>query len=158
MAHVDQLAWPTLLHDMKAGADELRARPGVRALFSVGFCMGGRLAFLSATRAELGLTGAVGFYGPPHAPRGDIPAPIAEVRAGQAAILGLFGGDDPSIPADAIAAFERALADAGVTHELVTYAGAPHSFFDRKADQFAADSADAWRRVLDFVQANTPAA
>jgi carboxymethylenebutenolidase len=157
MAHVEQLHWPTLLYDMKAGTDELRARPGVRALFSVGFCMGGRLAFLSATREELGLTGAIGFYGPPHAPRGDIPAPVADVRPGQAAVLGLFGGDDPSIPADAIAGFDRALADAGVDHELVTYPGAPHSFFDRKAHDYAADSADAWQRVLDFVRANTPA-
>ena len=30
----------------------------------------------------------------------------------------------------------------------MTYAGAPHSFFDRKQDQFAHASEDAWRRVL----------
>lgn len=157
MAHVEQLSWPPLQHDMKAGVDELRARPGVRALFSVGFCMGGRLAFLSATLEELGLAGAVGFYGPPHVPRGDIPAPVAQVRSNQAAVLGLFGGDDPGIPADAIAGFDRALAEAGVSHEIVTYADAPHSFFDRKADAYAADSADSWQRVLDFVKAHTPA-
>jgi carboxymethylenebutenolidase len=158
MKHVEQLHWPTLQHDMKAGADELRARPGVRALFSVGFCMGGRLAFLSATLKELGLSGAVGFYGPPHVPRGDIPAPVAEVRADQAPVLGLFGGDDPGIPADAIAGFDRALAEAGVSHEMVTYPDAPHSFFDRTADKHAADSADAWKRILEFVAANTPLA
>jgi len=158
MPHVDQLGWSTLLHDMKAGVDELRARPGVLAVFSVGFCMGGRLAFLSATRAELGLTGAIGFYGPPHAGRGDIPAPVDAIRSGQAAVLGLFGGDDPGIPADAIAAFDTALADAAVDHELVTYPGAPHSFFDRKAAQFAADSADAWRRIQEFIRTRTPAA
>ena len=34
-------------------------------IVAIGFCFGGRLAFLSATLPELGLTGAVGFYGPP---------------------------------------------------------------------------------------------
>jgi carboxymethylenebutenolidase len=38
-----------------------------------------------------------------------------------------------------------------VEHELVVYAGAPHSFFDRKYEQFAAESADAWERVLGFI-------
>ena len=33
----------------------------------------------------------------------------------------------------------------------MTYAGAPHSFFDRKQEQFAHASEDAWRRVLEFV-------
>ena len=41
---------------------------------------------------------------------------------------------------------------AGVEHEVVTYDGAPHSFFDRKQEQFADASDDAWRRVLAFVE------
>ncbi len=47
---------------------------------------------------------------------------------------------------------------AGVNHELVTYPGAPHSFFDRKADDFAEASTNAWRRTLKFIRANTPSA
>ena len=39
-----------------------------------------------------------------------------------------------------------------VEHEIAVYEGAPHSFFDRKFEQFAADSEDAWRRVLGFVE------
>lgn len=152
MPHVNRVEYQTVLEDMRAGADELRSRGG-RALFSVGFCFGGRLAFLSATRPELSLTGAIGFYGPPHEARGPIPAPVAEVRAGQGAVLGLFGGDDPSIPPEGIAAFDQALTDAGVEHELVSYPGAPHSFFDRKAAQFGSESDDAWRRILEFVRA-----
>jgi dienelactone hydrolase len=49
-------------------------------------------------------------------------------------------------------AFDRALGEAGVEHELITYDGAPHSFFDRRQDDFADASADAWRRVLDFIE------
>ena len=53
------------------------------------------------------------------------------------------------------AAFERALTDAGVEHELVTYEGAPHSFFDRRYEEFAEASEDAWRRVLEFLETHS---
>ena len=46
----------------------------------------------------------------------------------------------------------QALTDAGVEHEIVTYDGAPHSFFDRKQEEFADASDDAWRRMLAFVE------
>jgi carboxymethylenebutenolidase len=155
--HVERTRYATLLADMRAGRDELGVRPHVRAVFSVGFCYGGRLAFLSAARPELGLSGVIGFYGVVAGKgRVDLPAPVelaAEVRC---PILGLFGGDDPSIPPEAVADFDRRLGDAGIEHELVSYPGAPHSFFDRKAEDFADESADAWRRVLDFVRRNTP--
>ena len=52
-------------------------------------------------------------------------------------------------------AFDRALTDAGVEHELVIYQGAPHSFFDRRHDDFAAASEDAWRRVLGFLEVHS---
>jgi carboxymethylenebutenolidase len=51
-----------------------------------------------------------------------------------------------------VSAFERALEAAGVEHELVTYPGAPHSFFDRKQAEFADASEDAWNRVLAFIK------
>jgi carboxymethylenebutenolidase len=63
-----------------------------------------------------------------------------------------MGGADEAIPAADVAAFERALADAGIEHELVTYAGAPHSFFDRRYEEHAEASEDAWRRVLGFIE------
>ncbi len=37
---------------------------------------------------------------------------------------------------------------AGAEVETAVYDGAPHSFFDRAADQWAEASADAWRRLL----------
>ena len=67
-------------------------------------------------------------------------------------ILALQAGDDQGITAEDNAAFEQALTDAGVEHELVTYEGAPHSFFDRKHEEFADASDDAWRRMLAFVE------
>lgn len=68
-----------------------------------------------------------------------------------------MGGADQAITADDIAAFHAALTEAGVEHHVVTYHGAPHSFFDRKQEQFAHASADAWRRVLSFFETHMPA-
>ena len=48
-----------------------------------------------------------------------------------------MGGADEGIPVDVVREFERALEEAGVEHEIVIYDGAPHSFFDRKFEQFA---------------------
>jgi carboxymethylenebutenolidase len=69
----------------------------------------------------------------------------------RAPVLALQGGDDPVIPVEDSQAFDRALSEAGVEHEVVIYEGAPHSFFDRKYEEFAADSEDAWNRVLAFL-------
>ena len=72
-------------------------------------------------------------------------------------MLALMGGADRGITQDDVAAFEAALTDAGVEHEIVTYPGAPHSFFDRKQEEFADASADAWRRVLGFIERHSSA-
>src|ERR1019366_1005191 len=158
MEHLAQTRWVNLQADITAAASMLdEAAPG-RALFAMGFCFGGRLAFLTATTPQPHLTGVIGFYGVPVGPPriGDAPAPAELASQIHGAVLGLFGGADPSIPPESIAEFERALAAAGVPHDLHAYPGAPHSFFDRKAVEFAAESADAWGRVLGFVAAHTP--
>ena len=90
-------------------------------------------------------------------PRNGEPGPIQRAAEFRAPILALMGGADQAITADDVAAFDSALAEAGVEHDVVTYAGAPHSFFDRKQEQFADVSADAWRRVLAFFESHTPA-
>jgi len=150
-AEVAKLTWAGLADDIRAGADHARSFGRSRA-FSVGFCMGGRASFLAASLG-LGLTGVIGFYGSPVGPgRGGSPQPVDEVPRMRGRVLGLFGGTDESIPPAAIAAFDESLTRAGVEHELRTFEGAPHSFFDRKADQFAAASAEAWDRILDFVR------
>jgi carboxymethylenebutenolidase len=155
--HVAQLRYEQLLLDAKAARDHLGEQREVRATFGVGFCFAGRLAFVTATRPELDLAGAIGFYGVPVGPgRGGLPAPVDAASDMLCPILGLFGGADGGIPPEAVDAFEEALTEAGIDHELVVYPGAPHSFFDRKAAEHADASTDAWRRVLEFVHHHTP--
>ena len=57
-----------------------------------------------------------------------------------------LGGLDENIPQDQIDEYDRALGAAGVEHELVSYPGAPHSFFDRSFEEHAEACEDAWRR------------
>ena len=139
--HVEQTTPEQIQADIGAAVEDLRGR-GCRSIFTVGFCFGGRQSWLAAGSGH-GLAGAVGFYGRP----GDVIPRAGEIEA---PILALQAGADQHISAEDNAAFERALEAAGVRHELVTYDGAPHSFFDRRYEEHAEASADAWDRVLAF--------
>ena len=150
--HVDRTTQEHIQADIAAAVDYLRSHEGgsARAVFTVGFCFGGRNSWLAAASGH-GLAGAVGFYGNPGS-RDGVPGPTARAAEIDAPILALQASADANIPVEAAAAFDEALTAAGVEHEVVVYDGAPHSFFDRKQDEFADASADAWRRVLDFVE------
>jgi carboxymethylenebutenolidase len=150
--HVGALTGEQVQADVAAVAAELRRR-GAQSLFTVGFCLGGRHSWLAAAAGHE-LAGAVGFYGRPGVGRDGQPGPAQRASELAAPILGLMGGADQAISAEDVAAFEAALEAAGVQHELVTYEGAPHSFFDRKQEEFAGASDDAWRRTLAFIDAH----
>jgi carboxymethylenebutenolidase len=147
--HVAQTTPEEIQLDVAASVARLRER-GATTVFAVGFCMGGRHSWLAAAGGHA-LAGAVGFYGGP-GPRGGQPAPIDQAGDMTAPILALQAGDDENITAEINAAFDKALTDAGVEHEVVTYDGAPHSFFDRKQEQYQAASDDAWARTLAFIE------
>jgi carboxymethylenebutenolidase len=149
MAHVRQTTPEGIQADIGAAVEWLRAS-GRRAIFTVGFCFGGRNSWLAAAAGH-GLAGAAGFYGMP-GERDGRPGPTQLAERLEAPILALQGGADANITSEHNAAFDGALTAAGVEHEIVTYDGAPHSFFDRKQDEFADASADAWERVLSFVR------
>jgi carboxymethylenebutenolidase len=149
MPHVQQTTPEGVQADVAAAVAYLRAN-GATSIFTVGFCFGGRNSWLAAAEG-LGLAGAIGFYGQP-GERNGVAGPTARAAAIEAPILALQAGDDANITAEHNAAFDAALTEAGVAHEVVTYDGAPHSFFDRKQEEFADASDDAWRRVLAFVQ------
>jgi carboxymethylenebutenolidase len=151
MEHVRQTTQDGVQADVAAAVAYLRSPEGgsCSSVFTVGFCFGGRNSWL-ATASGHDLAGAVGFYGNP-GERDGAPGPTLRAREISAPILALQAGDDANITAEANAAYERALEDAGVEHELVTYEGAPHSFFDRRQEDFDEASQDAWQRVLEFV-------
>ncbi len=153
-SHVAQCRPPTLNADVAAAAAYLRSGDGgsVDRLYTVGFCFGGKISFLQATTG-IGAAGVIGFYGwPVGEHRTGLPAPADLADRFASPVLSLWGGADQGIGPEAIKQFAEALAAAGVQHTSVVYPDAPHSFFDRKATEFAAESEDAWRQVLDFMQ------
>ena len=142
MPHVRQTTPEGLTQDTRAAVEKLREL-GATAIFTVGFCFGGRSSWLAAASGH-GLSGAVGFYGNP--------AAILElVPQMSCPVLALQAGDDANITPEINAAFDEALTAAGVEHEVITHDGAPHSFFDRKQEEFQDASDDAWRRTLAFI-------
>ena len=139
---------------VSAVMERLRSETAATRLFTMKFCFGGRKSFNQAARQE-GLDGVIGFYGPPQR-RGedDVDPPVELAGQYRCKVLGLFGGADQAIPADAVDAFRAALDAADVPNELVTYEGAPHSFFDKRYEEHRDACADAWRRILEFVGIN----
>jgi carboxymethylenebutenolidase len=146
LPHVQQTAPETIARDVEAALQRLREETGAERAITVGFCFGGAQSFMQAAEGHAGLAGVVGFYGSleregrrwalDRAPEAKVP------------VLGLFAGADEHITPDQVAAFDEALP---VEHEIHTYKGAPHSFFDRRQESYKAESQDAWERILGFI-------
>jgi carboxymethylenebutenolidase len=152
MLHVQQMTVPNFFIDVQAALEYLRQGDGAdRPTFVVGFCMGGSLTLLSATQ-DFGLSGAIAFYAGMSRDFGGYGTALDHAAEVKCPVLGLFGGADPGIPAAQIEELYARLDHAGVPHDIVTYPDAPHSFFDRKATEYADASADAWRRMLSFIE------
>ena len=149
----DESVFAGIRDDVAAAVSHLRASDPDREVFTLGFCFGGSASWHQAANG-LQLSGAIGFYGKPRRPE-ETAGAIDRVAGMACPILALMGGDDPSIPLEAVRGLEDALAGAGVPHEVVVYPGAPHSFFDRRYQEFAGESNDAWERVLAFIAANS---
>jgi carboxymethylenebutenolidase len=146
MPLVQQLTNDQVQADVGACVRELRGL-GCTAIVTVGFCYGGSSSWAAAASGH-GLAGAVGFYGRP--------SRMIELVPGlEAPILALQGGADQAISHEDNVAFEQALSDAGKEYELIEYEGAPHSFFDRKQEEFQEASDDAWQRTLEFIESHS---
>jgi carboxymethylenebutenolidase len=151
--HVMQLAAEGVNGDVAAGVKHLRSADGgaPERVYTIGFCLGGRVSLLQAA-AGLDLDGVIAMYGWPTGPhRSGLPAPADEAPRFACPVLSLYGGADAGIPESARDEFDRALDAASVEHRMRVYADAPHSFFDRKANDFADASADAWLEILSFM-------
>src|SRR5215469_16697847 len=153
--HVQQTTPEGVAADVRAAAEFLRSGQmgDVRAVFTVGFCFGGAQSWRQSAAGH-GLAGCIGFYG--------VPARVRDVLPDMRAPLLLLVAGADFTPAEEFEKFDGELTEAGVTHRMVTYEGAPHSFFDRTFADHAAACEDAWRQMLTFVKegsgATTPAA
>lgn len=118
----------------------------------VGFCMGGRAAFLVAGNVALGA--AVGFYGGGivTARSETMPALTDLVASLPTPFLGLFGDADHGIPIDDVETLRTLLAEAPVPCEIVRYPEAEHGFHcDARPSYHPEAAKDAWAKTLDWL-------
>src|SRR3954454_1933293 len=118
MPHANQVSSDAVAADTRAAASHLRMDDEWRvgALFTIGFCFGGRLASLTSTLG-LELAGAIGFYGiSVGSRRGGAPAPAEVVDRMTNPILGIWGGADAATSAADVELFDEALSRAGIDH------------------------------------------
>jgi carboxymethylenebutenolidase len=133
-----RMDWDTPLLDIRAAVDALPdLKTGV-----VGYCWGGSLAWLAATRLD-GLAAAVCYYG----------GQINDFRdeSPKCPVLMHFGGEDGGIPIDAVEAIRAAQPDIPIH----VYEGAGHGFnCDHRASYDDDAAATAGRRSMEFLAAN----
>jgi carboxymethylenebutenolidase len=128
--------------DFVAAANVIRTRSdSTGRLGAVGFCYGGAIVNMLATRVPELLAG-VPFYGGP--------APIADVPKIKAALLLQFAGNDERVNA-AWPEYETALKAAGAKYEAHVYPGAQHGFNNDTTPRYDEKAAKlAWERTMAF--------
>jgi carboxymethylenebutenolidase len=147
--------------DLQASADQLRGRADCSGkVGTIGFCMGGRFAYLAACRVS-GLNAAVDCWGGGVAPdpnaAGNPPGtpPIDFTDAMSAPLLGIFGNDDMRPDRAEVDRTEARLKGAGKQYEFHRYDGAGHGFFNWQNVAYRQQqAADGWERVWAFFAKN----
>ncbi|MDT8397702.1 MAG: dienelactone hydrolase family protein [Pseudomonadales bacterium] len=148
-----------MVADMQAAFALLRQEEGVdpQRIGLVGHCWGGRVAWLAGCHLPE-LKALAIFYG------GNIkkalgqgnPAPLTLAANIPCPVIGFFGNEDSNPSPEDVADYSAALSAAGVAHEFHQYDGAGHAFqnFPMPERYHAAAAADAWEKVLTFLDAH----
>jgi carboxymethylenebutenolidase len=128
--------------DMKSGVTELGRRVPGKKLAAMGFCFGGAMVWSLLVAKERRLAAAAPFYGP--FPEG------GSLSGATAAVLAIYGGLDDRVNSSRSAA-RAALTAAGLPHQIVTFAGADHAFFNDTGPRYnPTAAAQAEKRVLEW--------
>jgi carboxymethylenebutenolidase len=127
-----------MVRDVAAAADVLRPSGKVAV---VGFCMGGTMAYLSATKID-GLAPAVCLYGGQIVKHADT-KPCCPTQMN-------FGDQDASIQMSDVEIIKQ---KRGADCDIHVYAGAQHGFCcDERASFNAGSVAIAWARTIRFLE------
>jgi carboxymethylenebutenolidase len=118
----------------------------------IGFCVGGRIAYLGAAACP-GLSCAVSYYpGRLMAPFGEGPAPIDLTSKIKIPVMGNFGGKDQNPSPEDVTKLEAAVKAAKVTYDFKSYPEAGHGFnCDERGSYNKAAADDAWKRTVAWL-------
>jgi carboxymethylenebutenolidase len=141
-ASLGQAAPERLIADLRAGIDELQRRDRNTELAVIGFCFGGGLTWQLLAAGEPRLAAAAPFYGP---------APASpDLSGSKAAVLAVYAELDSRVNATRDVAV-AALESAGLTHEVRTFPGVDHAFFNDTSPRYnAAAASEAYQAVLSW--------
>jgi carboxymethylenebutenolidase len=138
------------LADAAAALEHLRVLPEVDGgVGLIGFCFGGSIAYFLAGQSEL--DAVLSFYG------SEVPGHLDALERIASPLQFHFGGNDPYIPRDQVAAVERAAAGRPNV-EIHVEEDAGHAFHNRKAPMFYTPepAARAWQRAEEFLRRHLP--
>jgi len=146
--HYNAVTAATIADDARAACRWLEERADPTRTAAIGFCMGGRAAYVA--NAHLPLRAAVAFYG------GGIAPDLLDLAAQQHAPLLMFwGGHDTNIPPEKYRAVADALTAAEREHEQVVFSNAGHGFFCDARESYNAGAAKtATDRAIAFFDKN----
>jgi carboxymethylenebutenolidase len=143
--------------DQTAAINYLKNMKEVKPRFGMtGFCMGGRVAFLTAVRNS-DVNATVPFYGGGMTRAGQPggKAPIDDAANLKGPVLAFFGGKDAFIPMAEVDKFRDALNQGGKPAEIVLYADADHGFMcDDRPSYHAAHAKEAFAKTVAFFKQN----
>ncbi|HEX2164441.1 MAG TPA: dienelactone hydrolase family protein [Thermoanaerobaculia bacterium] len=140
---VDQAA---ALDNLRQAVDYLSDDLGAPRVGVLGWCFGGGWSLQAALAMPDDLDAAVVYYG-------RLVTEPAELEPLAAPLLGIFGGEDSSIPVDQVRRFESALDEMGKDAEVHVYEGAGHAFANPSGDAYQPEaSRDAWEKTLAFLE------
>jgi carboxymethylenebutenolidase len=155
MPHMKALNDASMAADHRAAFDWLRGTIGPQLPISaIGYCMGGRAAFLAAV--TLPLAAAISYYGGGIAPNATNPGLLGRASGVQSRLLFFWGGRDKHIPPEQVRAVTDALRATGKNFVNVEISNADHAFFcDARASYSPSAALLAWPLTLAFLKAQS---
>jgi carboxymethylenebutenolidase len=139
------------IDDMRATIGYLRstAEVGSSPIGVTGFCMGGRLSFLSACELPGEIQASAPFYG------GGIGALLDRADKIRCPMHLFFGQLDFFIPQEEVRRIDEKLRTLGLDYAIDNYEGAVHGFCCEERDSYhAAATKDAWSKLEAFFSKN----
>ena len=158
MPHMKALTDAGMAADSEAAFNWLKKASGNLPVGAIGYCMGGRVAFLAD--ATLPLNCAVSYYGGGIAPNPFFPGGLLNrVNDLKAPIMFFWAGQDQHITPDQAQAVTDAMRAAKKSYVNVEFSEADHGFFcDARASYNAAAAAQAWPLTLAFLNTHLASA
>jgi carboxymethylenebutenolidase len=139
-----------VLIDLDASLEWARQHGGdASRLLATGFCWGGRITWLYAAHQPR-LRAAVAWYGRLTGPKGAHQPrhPLDIAGSLRAPVLGLYGGQDESIPLEQVEQMRSALREARSASQVLVYPDAGHAVYADYRPSYRREAAeDGWQRM-----------